>query len=193
MKLVGKPIYRFDGLELNTALGCLQRGDSERALRPKSYHLLLYLIENRQRLVTKEELIAHIWGSAAVTDDALVQVIVELRRALGDDSRRPRYIKTIPKAGYRFIGAVEAVYTDDAPPLTFEEITSVEFEYKEEIRDDAISPVREVAAVTSPPKPRRWFHLHLAQAVIAVIAIALVAGLWVGLQRRLTRQSSAVA
>src|SRR5207237_6538591 len=123
----------------------------------------------------------------------LVQVIVELRRALGDDSRRPRYIKTIPKAGYRFISAVEAVYTDAAPPLTFEEITSVEFEYREEIRDDAISPARAVAAVIAPPAPRRWFHRHLARAIIAVVAIALVAGLWIVLQKRLTRQAGTVA
>jgi tetratricopeptide (TPR) repeat protein len=190
---VGKPIYRFDGIELNTALGCLQRDGSERPLRPKSYQLLVYLIENRQRLVTKEELIEHVWANAAVTDDALVQVIVELRRALGDDSRRPHFIKTIPKAGYRFIGAVEAVYTDNAPALSFEEITAIEYEYREEIRDDAISPAREIAAVIAPPAERRWFQSHLARAIIAIVAVALMAGLWIVLQKRLTHQGSAVA
>jgi tetratricopeptide (TPR) repeat protein len=54
-------------------------------------------------------LIEHIWEGAAVTDNTLEQCLAEIRRVLGDDSRHPRFIKTVPRAGYRFIGAVEEV------------------------------------------------------------------------------------
>ncbi|MEN3333665.1 MAG: hypothetical protein V7641_3030 [Blastocatellia bacterium] len=188
VKLVGKPIYRFDGIELDTSLGCLQRQGREQALRPKSYGLLVYLIENRHRLVTKEELIEHFWDSAAVTDDALVQVIVEIRRALGDSSRQPHYIKTIPKAGYRFIGTVEAVYAEPPPALALEEITAVEFEYKEK-SDDSHQPTAAAAQASG----HGWFQRRRASASIAAMAIVLVAGIWFGLQKAWNRQGSALA
>ena len=66
--------------------------------------MLLFLLERRERLVTKEELFEHIWEGAAVTDNALLQCIFDIRKLLGDDARHPRFIKTFPKVGYRFIG-----------------------------------------------------------------------------------------
>src|ERR1051326_8865203 len=97
-------IYRLDGIEVDLARGCLRRDGEERHLRQQTFQVLVYLLEHRERLVSKEELIAHIWPETAVTDDALMQCILEIRQALADDSRRPRLLKTIPKAGYRFIG-----------------------------------------------------------------------------------------
>jgi DNA-binding winged helix-turn-helix (wHTH) protein len=74
---------------------------------------LLYLLKGRERLVTKEELFENIWKDAAVTDNALLQCIFDIRKALGDDSRNPRFIKTFPKVGYRFISPVEEIYPGD--------------------------------------------------------------------------------
>lgn len=105
-----KLAYRCDGLEIDPHTGYLRRDGRQINLRPRSLQVFVYLIEQRARLVTKEELIERLWKGTAVTDDALVQCIVEIRRALGDNSHRPRFIKTFPKVGYHFIGPVEEIH-----------------------------------------------------------------------------------
>ena len=90
----------FNGFTLDLARGCLLRGDLEVKLRPKSFELLRYLIENHGRLISKEELIRSVWVDAAVTDNSLSQCLIELRRALGDDSQT--IIRNVPRRGYIF-------------------------------------------------------------------------------------------
>src|SRR5437868_7280750 len=107
MNLLDKPIYRFDDVEVDASGGTVSRGGQAHYLRQQTFQVLLYLLEHRDRIVNKEELITHIWQGAAVTDNALVQCIADIRRALGDDWRQPRFVKTLPKSGYRFIGAVK--------------------------------------------------------------------------------------
>jgi tetratricopeptide (TPR) repeat protein/DNA-binding winged helix-turn-helix (wHTH) protein len=108
---VSDPVYQLDeAFEVHPDLGCLRRTDGdELPLRPKTFQTLLYLIRNRHRLVTKDELATYLWADTAVTDDALVQCIVELRKALGDAAKEPRFVRTIPKLGYRFVGNVRAI------------------------------------------------------------------------------------
>jgi TolB-like protein/DNA-binding winged helix-turn-helix (wHTH) protein/Tfp pilus assembly protein PilF len=98
---------RFDRYVLDLDRGSLLLDGNEIALRPKTFAVLRYLIENCGRLVSKDELFAAVWPNIAVTDDALVQSIGELRRALGDDGAR--LIKTIPRRGYRFESDVSVV------------------------------------------------------------------------------------
>src|SRR5258708_30358078 len=104
--LGSKPIYRCEDIAIDASQGCLKRGGTEQYLRQQSFHVLLYVLERRHRLINKEELIENFWQGTAVTDNALVQCIAEIRRALGDDHRKPRFIKTIPHDGYRFIAPV---------------------------------------------------------------------------------------
>src|SRR5262245_9918999 len=92
--------YEFDGFTVDLARGCLMREGEELRLRPKSFNALLYLVENTGRLVTKEELIGVLWPDVAVTDDSLVQCLIEIRKALGGDAQR--YIKTVRRRGYIF-------------------------------------------------------------------------------------------
>jgi tetratricopeptide (TPR) repeat protein/DNA-binding winged helix-turn-helix (wHTH) protein len=99
-------IYRCEDVEIDPSLGCLKRSGLEQHLRQQSFHLLVYMIERRQRLISKEELIANFWQDAAVTDNAVVQCIKEIRKVLGDDPHEPRFIRTIHKIGYRFIADV---------------------------------------------------------------------------------------
>jgi TolB-like protein/DNA-binding winged helix-turn-helix (wHTH) protein/cytochrome c-type biogenesis protein CcmH/NrfG len=98
---------RFDRYVLDLDRGSLLLDGNEIALRPKTFAVLRYLIENCGRLVSEDELFAAVWPNIAVTDDALVQSIGELRRALGDDGAR--LIKTIPRRGYRFESDVSVV------------------------------------------------------------------------------------
>jgi DNA-binding winged helix-turn-helix (wHTH) protein len=85
---------QFDRYVLDLDRGCLLLDGNEIALRPKTFAVLQYLIENSGRLVSKDELFAAVWPNLAVTDDALVQSIGVLRRELGDDGSD--LIKTIP-------------------------------------------------------------------------------------------------
>ena len=90
----------FDRYVLDLGRGSLLLEDGEIALRPKTFAVLKYLVENPGRLISKDELFAAVWTNIAVTDDTLVQSIGELRRALADDGGR--LIKTLPRRGYRF-------------------------------------------------------------------------------------------
>ena len=74
---------RFDRYVLDLDRGCLLLDGSEIALRPKTFAVLYHLVENSGRLVSKDELFAAVWPNLAVTDDALVQSVGELRRGLG--------------------------------------------------------------------------------------------------------------
>jgi len=82
----------------------LMFGAREVKLTPKALALLSYLVERPRALVTKDELFAAVWPETTVGDAALVTCIQELRKALRDDARRPLYIETLHRRGYRFIG-----------------------------------------------------------------------------------------
>lgn len=77
-------------------------------LEPRVLQLLIYLIENRDRLVLREELADNVWGDTVISDSALSQAVARLRKALGDNTASPRYIETVHSRGYRFVAEVEA-------------------------------------------------------------------------------------
>lgn len=104
-----QPAYRFDDFEIDVARGDFKSSGKTVHLRPKNFQVLVYLIEHRGRDVSKDQLMTGVWKDTAVVEDVLVQSIKDIRRVLGDDSRNPRYVRTIPKVGYRFIGEVEEI------------------------------------------------------------------------------------
>jgi DNA-binding winged helix-turn-helix (wHTH) protein/tetratricopeptide (TPR) repeat protein len=77
-------------------------------VEPKAFRVLLMLIWNPNKLITKEELLTRVWGDTAVTENSLARNIALLRRLLGDDPREPRFIETVSSIGYRFLCPVEA-------------------------------------------------------------------------------------
>src|SRR5215813_13542500 len=109
--------FQFVGHTLDVARSSLRAADREIQLRPKSFEVLLYLVENADRLVPKEELIKAIWPNVVVTDESLTHCVSELRGALGD--REQTIIKTVPRRGYRFAASVSRPTADRAPtPLS---------------------------------------------------------------------------
>lgn len=102
-------VYRLENVEIDVSRLSLKRDGEARHLRPQPFQVLIYLLEQRERVVTKKELMDRVWGDTAVGDNALEQCLAEIRRVIGDDSRQPRFIKTVPRVGYRFIGEVEEV------------------------------------------------------------------------------------
>ena len=107
----GKPIaWRFDDVVVSAAAFRVTVDGLPRPLEPKSFRLLQFLIENRQRAVSKEEIFQAVWAGTFVTDNALTRAIVQIRKAIGDDPRQPRYLETVPTVGYRFAAPVEEVF-----------------------------------------------------------------------------------
>ena len=98
--------YRFGPFQLCLGSGRLIREAHEVRLRPKAFQLLCHLVENRGRLVSKEELLKTLWPGTFASDDSLVQVLSDIRHALGTESQR--IIKTVPRRGYRFDAPVVA-------------------------------------------------------------------------------------
>ena len=95
--------YGFDDVAVDLQNFRLEKRGEARALTPRAFDVLVYLIEQRGRVVEKQELFDQIWKETFVTDSALAREIKEIRHALEDDAAAPRYIETVPKRGYRFI------------------------------------------------------------------------------------------
>ena len=83
------------------------RGQQEVVLRPKAYALLRYLLEHPQQLLSKDDILAQVWPGTIVTEELIKDYIRQLRQALGDDAKAPRFIETVHGRGYRFIGSIE--------------------------------------------------------------------------------------
>ncbi len=129
MQRLSHETRRFDGFTLDLTRGCLLRGSEEIKLRPKPFEALKYLVENPGRLISKTELIGVIWPDTAVTDDSLVQCLIEVRRALNDDAQL--MIKTVPRRGYIFDRPVSDTVSI-APVTTVTEESGVHLIIEEE-------------------------------------------------------------
>src|SRR4030095_9192813 len=99
------PILRFDRFELDEADARLTCAGRPVALPPKPFAVLCALARTPRMLVTKNSLLDAVWGHRFVTESVLNTAISEVRAALGDDPKQPRYIETVSRRGYRFIAA----------------------------------------------------------------------------------------
>ena len=101
-----KLLYLFEDYGLDTDRRELYRATSPISVEPKVFDLLAYVIRNRERVVSKEDLIATIWHGRIVSDSALTTCINAARNAIGDSGEAQRLIKTLPRKGIRFVGIV---------------------------------------------------------------------------------------
>lgn len=100
-------MYRFGDFTIDTDAAELRRADSRVELRAKCFDLLVFLASHSGKLLTKEDLLEHVWPDAVVEEATLSRTIAELREALGDDAASPKYIETAARRGYRFVARVE--------------------------------------------------------------------------------------
>ena len=108
-------MYRFDDFLADPETWRLSRDGQEIHLEPVVLELLIYLIDNRERLVTRQELMDTVWGDTVISESALTKAVARLRKALGDDSATHRYLETVRSLGYRFIAAVEEIESPNQP------------------------------------------------------------------------------
>jgi TolB-like protein/DNA-binding winged helix-turn-helix (wHTH) protein/Flp pilus assembly protein TadD len=166
--------FSFADFTLDLTRGCLRQGGREVKLRPKAFDVLKYLVENGGRLVSKEELIGAVWPDTAVTDDSLVQCLIEVRRALGGNGQR--LVKTVPRRGYIFdaelieenSGGREVIYTEEVESiqLAFEDVQEGQKQSSEYVN---------TAPQTDPRLLQRGRERRLAAPVIlATLAAATI-------------------
>ncbi len=114
-------IYRFERFSLDTEKHELERDGAAVPLEPQVFALLLLLVENGGRLVSKDEIVEKIWKGRIVSESAIASRVKSARQAIGDDGAAQRLIRTVPKVGFRFVGEVEAasrptIAANDTPP-----------------------------------------------------------------------------
>src|SRR5246127_5186517 len=100
---------RFDNSDLDTGAGQVRKGGVKRRLRGQPLQVLAILVEHAGEVVTREELQRQIWTADTFVDfdHGLHNAIARIREVLGDSAENPRYIETLPRRGYRYIGPVE--------------------------------------------------------------------------------------
>lgn len=107
--------FRFGDFLLDGRDRQLTGADGPVAVNARYLDALILLVEARGGLVSKDRFMAEVWRGVPVTDEALTQCIRTLRRLLGDDAARPRFIETVPKHGYRFVAPVTVDAEEPAP------------------------------------------------------------------------------
>jgi len=147
-------IFRFGAFVFDLAQRRLYEGGVELALNPKALDVLAYFVARPNYIVSKDELLREVWNTTVVTDDALVQRVLDVRKALRDDPKNPQFIRTHPKRGYEWIGGAQ-----EATGFAEEEADAV------------------VAAAPVTP----WLQRHLwirASLLLAGIQVLVAALLW---------------
>src|SRR5215213_965380 len=107
--------FAFEQFVLDPDDRQLRRGADPVELNGRYFDALALPVREQGRLVSKDRFLDEVWRGVPVTDEALTQCVRTLRRQLGDDAARPRFIETVPKHGYRFIAPVDRVDGERLP------------------------------------------------------------------------------
>lgn len=182
-----KHFYQFGSFRIDSAERLLLRNGEEVRLAPKVFEVLLYLVENRGRVLEKDELMKEIWSETFVGEINLAKNISVLRKALSEDSGTAgQYIETIPKRGYRFTADVEQVWDEaNTEPLMEEnrdtnaavqENTDIdEIEVEEESKKNVVlTPPEKLDSKSAGGNRFIWLFGFVAFAAVSVAAIWFV-------------------
>ncbi len=144
------PVHLYECVVF-THRNLIVRNGKETGVEPKVMDVLCVLIDCRDDVLSREELIERVWGEPAGADERLTRAISQLRKALGDTPRSPKFIETVPKRGYRLVS-----------PVAFE-------------MEDR--PAQESAQPPQPPLPIRR-RVVLAAALLALAGLIVIGAFW---------------
>jgi Tol biopolymer transport system component/DNA-binding winged helix-turn-helix (wHTH) protein len=162
--------YRFDAVEIDVSSLKVTVNSEIRPLEPKSFRLLLFLAENAGRVLPKEEIMAAVWPGTFVSDNSLARAITQVRKALDDDPRSPRYIETIPTVGYRFIAELQASESQPEAP------DAVPAAPAPRLPDTSGTDNERQRAIGHTRGTKRWQSVAAVSVVLALLVIG--ATLW---------------
>jgi len=109
-------IYSFENFTLDTKKHVLSKDGVEVDVEPQVFALIQLLVENHDRLISKEEIYEKIWDGRIVSESSISTRINQARAVLADDGRNQRLIKTVHIKGFRFVGELEGLVPNDAVP-----------------------------------------------------------------------------
>jgi DNA-binding winged helix-turn-helix (wHTH) protein/tetratricopeptide (TPR) repeat protein len=158
------PRLGFGPFFVDPETGRLMDGDRHVPLAPKPFETLYYLAARSGRVISKGELMEQLWRDTFVTDDVLVQSVMDIRRALGDTAKAPQYVQTLPRRGYQFLAGVR-VLTEEEPPASPPAFAAVA----------AAAPDATALEPLARPEERRR---GLAMAAAGVVVVLAAVGLW---------------
>lgn len=115
--MLARMVYRFGAFELDTARVELRAGGEVRPLEPQVFALLALLLENRERLLSRDEIIEKVWDGRVVSDAAVASRVKSARQAIGDDGKTQRFIRTVHRKGFRFVAEVGVTHDVAAIPV----------------------------------------------------------------------------
>jgi DNA-binding winged helix-turn-helix (wHTH) protein len=172
-------IYTFGPFSLDTGNRSLSRDGDSLPLQPRAYEVLLTLIENGTRLVTRDEIMSAVWGADVnVEEGALNYQIRQLRSVLGDDAAHPQYIRTIPKQGFRFVasarvsrieapaGGVIGIHEQDGNAAVTKRMPDGDH--------SSVRPARLLSALQSSCSGHGWYVLGASTIYAAYFGVALL-------------------
>jgi TolB-like protein/DNA-binding winged helix-turn-helix (wHTH) protein/Tfp pilus assembly protein PilF len=180
-----KQLYEFGPFCLDPAEHTLLRDGQPIQLRPKVYDLLVVLVENRGRLVDKEQLMSSVWAEQFVEEGNINKNISMLRQALGESDGGTKFIETVPKRGYRFVAEVREVNENLQDELLTQAVVRLAREPQ---------PPRETheQSLPLPPPPQaqaKRFNKHrIALVVVPVLVLAAI--VYVVLTRQRSRSAT---
>src|SRR5215469_13873678 len=176
----GSPLYQFGPFVLDTLQHALLKEGKPVALTPKTYDTLLVLVQNRGRMLSKDELMNTLWPDSFVEEANLTQQVSMIRKALGDSSGDPRYVHTVPGRGYRFTPEVRDA-TEEKADLQ----RSTAAEAPSETRIGVVSQKKDEPdrGTLAPPPPAsdtgaksvRIYLVRLVFAAAVVLSVLLAA------------------
>lgn len=179
-------VFQFDDVRIEPAAFRVWKGGAAVALEPKAFEVLLFFIQNSGRVVTKRELLDAVWKDTFVSENALTREIALLRKALGEEARKAKYIETVPTRGYRFIAEIHhGVSRKSAHEETSAHIApQVEIESRAATAPQAplssLTPTTNLIEGAAPRMNRRRSLWRFAVPFVAVILFTVAAGslLW---------------
>lgn len=169
-----RQIYEFDNFRLDVQERQLWRDGEPVALYAKAFEMLVVLVENRGRLLTKDELFALVWSGQIVEESNLTVNMSAIRKALGERASQPRYVKTVSGQGYRFVAEVrEQIGETDEFVIESEMIARVIIEREESENESEISNLRFENKKRSSAFRNLQFKIIAAGLILAAFGIGI--------------------
>ena len=200
MGLKTRHVYEFGPFRLEPAEHSLLREERPISIAPKAFELLVFLVQNQGRLVTKDQIMEAIWSGCFVEEANLTVCISAVRKALGEKDGELRYIETIPKKGYRFCAPVREIGVSIAEPSLRDE-TDFEVGSRAEpftaipvVAPETADPLQFNRDVATPPGTNvngRGRRTLIAAVVVALLGAALVVGYSISRKQAGKKQSLA--
>jgi eukaryotic-like serine/threonine-protein kinase len=170
-------IFQFGEFQIDALARVLRREEEVLALNRRAFDVLLYLVQNSGRILTRDELLKNVWPDTFVDENSLAQSISGLRRALGEKPGDNSYIITLPGRGYQFVAPVTVVAAEGLSTIPDAAIAARDAPNRLLFQQDTIRTrviIEEKEQLGPPVLRRSWAMIGTAALLLAVLAIAVI-------------------